>query len=1137
MKKQSDQPEGRLHCFLSKQTVRVMKLTTIFTLMTVFQLTASNVYSQLTKISLQVENTKISDVLKKIEDKSEFYFLYSPKLINVEDIVSINVKDEPIKNILSTIFDEDVKFEVYNKQIILSKVEILASPIHVVVQLKKTISGTVSDDNGATMPGVSVQIEGTTTGTVTDVNGKYTIELPSENAVLIFTFIGYTTQKIAVKGEATINVSMLPEAQNLDQVVVVGYGTQKKATLTGSVSNVKGADLALTPVTNVSNSLSGKLSGVFVTTGSSEPGADGSNITIRGISTYGNAAPLVVVDGVPGRSLDRIDPNIIENITVLKDASAAIYGAQAANGVILVTTKRGKEGKPEINFSYNYGIGTPTTLPRMTNSGEYVTLINEIDKYNGVPTRYSESEIQKYKDGSDPLGHPNTDWYGETIKPWSAQNLINLSISGGSENFRYFIAGMSKNQDGFYKNSPIKFNQQSFTANLDGKINKYISLRADITGRQEKTYSSPNYSRDIYLDISRSKPTDIAYWPNGLPGPGVENGANPVVETSGEMGYNNTQNYVFNSNLNLKLDAPWVKGLSLNLLAALDEGFQYNKLWRTPWNTYSWDGASLDANGGPVLTKTKWGGDPKLGQTDDKNQNLLTSALLNYKVKIAKDHSLELLAGVEKIKGNSNYLYAYRRYFISTAIDEINQGGVKEMNNGGSSSESGRLNYFGRANYTLKDRYMMEFQWRYQGSYIFSYDNRWGFFPGVSLGYIMSEENFWKNSIGKSINFFKIRASYGMTGNDLIAPYQYLSSYYTGSLNYITDGGVGAEPTLFENVIPNPNATWESATQRDLGVDLRFLDGKLGVTADIFSNSRDNILSQRNASVPATAGLSLPAENIGKAENKGFDFDISYGNKPDLNRLNYQIGFNGVYSRNKLIYWDETPGAPDYQKAEGAPIYANLYYVSLGVFKDPAAVENYPHWDGARPGDIIFQDVNDDKIIDANDKVRSDKTDVPVSTGAISVRLNYKSFDFSALMQGAFGAQRYIFGFSGEVGNYYKEFYDNRWTEANPNASGPRTYNRDNVYWATADNTAQESTMFLYSTNYVRLKSFEIGYSLPSSVISRIGVQKLRVYFSAYNLFTIAPGLPKGFDPEMTQRLGFGYPVQKVLNFGLSLGL
>lgn len=1002
-------------------------------------------------------------------------------------------------------------------------------------QVRKVNGTVLHSETNKPLSGVSVVVKGATSGDITDDFGKFSINVPESNVTLVFSIIGYATIEEPLNGRTNLEIKLKGESVNLEEVVVVGYGTQKKATSTGAISSVKGSDLVLTPVTNVSNSLSGRLAGVFVSTGSSEPGNDGSAITIRGISTFKNSSPLIVVDGIPGRSLDRIDPNIIDNITVLKDASAAIYGAQAANGVILITTKRGKAGKPRISFSYNKGIGQPTSLPEMTNSAQYATMLNEVDKYNGVPNRYTDNDIIVFQNGSDPFGHPNTDWYSATLKNWSSQNSANLTLSGGSENVQYFVSGSTKFQDGFYKNSASNYKQQDFRINLDAKINKYMSLRTDIYGRFENTNAASTSSYNIFESVSRSKPISIAYWPNGLPGPGVENGVNPVIMPTNEPGYDKTKNYIFNSNINLKIDVPWVNGLSLNLIGALDEGFRYNKTWNTPWNTYTWNGTALDPNGEPVLTKTLWGGDSKLNQIDAKNHNLFTSALLNYSVNISKTQSLKLLGGVEKIKGDASYLQGYRRFYISSSLDQISAGGLDQLSNGGSSYSSARLNYFGRVNYNILDRFIFEIQGRYQGSYIFSEQNRFGFFPGGSFGYILSEEDFWKKSFGKTVSYFKIRASYGKTGNDLIDPYQYLASYNIGSLNAVVNGGIDRQATLFENVIPNPNATWESATQKNIGVDLRFFEGNLSLTADVFSNVRTNILAQRNASIPTSAGLSLPDENIGKAENKGFDFEINYRNNPNPKKLNYQIGFNGVFSKNKLIYWDETQGAPDYQKAEGAPLFAQLYYESLGIFKDQGAIDKYPHWNGAKPGDVIFRDVNNDGEIDANDRVRRNKTSIPTLSGGLSLALRYKGFEFTTVLQGAAGAERYIFGYAGEVGNYFKFYHDERWTDANTDAKGPRTFNRENVYWATSDNYANQSTQFLYKTDYIRLKTAELGYNLPMSVLDKVKVTGLRVYVSAYNLFTIANGLPKGFDPEMTQLRGYGYPLQKIVNFGLSL--
>jgi len=486
------------------------------------------------------------------------------------------------------------------------------------------------------------------------------------------------------------------------------------------------------------------------------------------------------------------------------------------------------------------------------------------------------------------------------------------------------------------------------------------------------------------------------------------------------------------------------------------------------------------------------------------------------------------MAGAEKIVGKGDDFWAYRRYYISTAIDQLFAGGQDDINNTGSAYKESRLNYFGRVNYNFKNKYLAEFVWRYQASYIFEESSRYGFFPGVSLGYVISEENFWKNNLF-FINFAKIRGSWGQTGNDLIDPYQYLASYSFGNLSFLSDGGSQSNKALYEGTVPNVGVTWESATQKDVGIDLQFFNGQLAFTADYFLNERKNILAQRNASVPTSTGLTLPDENIGKFQNQGFDFNLTYSkNSSDLT---YSIGLNGVYAKNKILFWDEPAGAPVYQRTTGHPLNASLYYNAIGIFQDQDEIDNYPHWDGARPGDIIFEDYNEDGVIDSKDRVRTDKSRTPVFTGGINLNLGYHGFDFNLLFQGAVGGVFYQGTESGDFGNYLKSFYDNRWTEARHSKKHPRTYNRTSEYWVN-----QGNTYWLHKTDYIRLKNIELGYTLPTKIINRYGIDKLRVYVSSFNLWTYSPDM-KDFDPEsvQSQYAGYNYPLNQAINFGLSL--
>lgn len=997
----------------------------------------------------------------------------------------------------------------------------------------KTITGIIRNEKGEPVPAVTISVKGTKLVTSATNDGKFAIGIPNGKGVLVFTSIGFINKEVSVTNQTVLEVQLAAEdAKKLDEVVVVGYGTARKTTLTGSVSAIKGKEVLESPATNVSNSLAGRLPGLVAVTGSGEPGYDGSTLRIRGANTLNNNSVLIIVDGTPGRSLERIDPNSIESITVLKDASAAIYGAQAANGVILITTKRGKIGKPEITVNASFGYNQPTRLPKMADAATFATMLNEIANYRGGSPVYTDQEIQKYRDGSDPWHYPNTDWFAATLKQRSAQNAYNVTISGGSESLRYFVSLGAKTQEGNYYKSATHYNQYDFRSNLDGKITKDISIGVDVSGRMEDRNYPTRGSGSIFRMLMRGKPNYPAYWPNGTPGPDIEYGDNPVVISTDATGYDKDKYYVLNSNLKLNINIPWVKGLSLSGNVAVDKGFDFRKTWYTPWYLYTWDGVTKGPDGQPLLVKGKRGfDDARLNEYSRDELNTTLIGLVNYQTKIGSNHEIKVLFGTERRKGNGDYFNAYRRYFTSTAIDQLFAGGNAEINNSGSGYVNARMSYFGRVNYDFQNKYLAEFVWRYDGSYIFPEAKRFGFFPGVSLGWRASEENFWKKNLS-FINNFKLRGSWGQTGNDRIAEFQYLGTYAFGNiigspfLPFVVNGSVENQG-LYETRIPNPDATWEVANQADIGFEASFLNNKLSVEADYFDYRRSKILLQRNASVPQSTGLSLPPENIGKVANKGFDFTATY--KDRAGDFNYSVSVNGGYQKNKIVFWDEPKGAPVYQQSTGHPMNTGLYYESIGIFADQSSIDKYPHWSGARPGDIIFKDENGDGKIDGNDRIRIDKSGLPTFTWGSSINLEYKGFDLSILIQGASGAVNYISTESGEIGNFLQSFANDRWTASNPNSKGPRTFNRGNEYWV-----GQGNTYWLHKTDYVRLKTFQIGYTLPTKVNKLAGIQKMRLYVSGYNLFTYSPDY-KDFDPELSAGSGQSYPLEKVLTAGLTL--
>jgi TonB-linked SusC/RagA family outer membrane protein len=1122
---------------LRAKTWMIMKLTIAFLLFFTFQVSA-NGYAQ--KITIVKKNASLTEIFKAIERQTGFLFFYDKAVIQKAEPVDIAIKDATLDQALSACLKgQELTYSIVKNTVVIRpekktyfQAQAILTPMEAPEPPPVEIHGRVVNQQGEPLQNVSVLIAGTQIGTTTNADGRFSLTAPDDrNVVLEVSSVGYQTKKVNIGKLTEVNVVLELEVSGLSDVVVVGYGTQKKATLSGAISTVDGADLLKSKVTNVGNSLAGRLAGVTAVTSRGEPGKDGTTIRIRGSNSLGDNNPLIVVDGVPGRSLERIDPNDIESMTILKDASAAIYGSQAANGVILIVTKRGKTGKPKLELNLDHGFSQPTRIPKLTNSAEYATTLNEIDVYKNRVPRYSQEEIQKFADGSDPWKYPNTDWIDATFKKWSEQTFANANLRGGNESLKYFVSLGAKNQGTNYKNSNDDYNQYDFRSNLDGKINKSISLQFDIAGRMEDRNFPTGTAQlinitDLYSVVLRQKPNMQAYWPNGLPGPDYTDGFNPVVMATDQPGYQNQKDYAFNSNLKLSIKIPWINGLSIDGNAAIDYGFGHDKRFTQPWYLYTWDNATYDANNIPVLVKTSRGvSDANLVEVMSNSNNVLLNGLIRYENTISKDHNINLLAGVEKITGRSHNIGAFRRYFVSTAIDELNLGGTRDMTNNGTSDQTARLNYFGRFNYNYQEKYLVELIGRIDGTYIFPARGRFGFFPGISLAWRPSEELFWKN-----INFatnVKIRASYGQTGNDRIDPYQYLTTYSFAARNQNQVFDVNQEyNSLYATRIPNENITWEVATQRNVGLDASFLNGRLSFTFDYFDYLRTNILWQRLASVPTSTGLVLPRENIGKVANKGFDFEITFADQ--IKDLNYRVWLTGGHQKNKIIFWDESPGAPKYQQSTGHPMNSELYYKGIGIFRDQAAIDAYPHWSGARPGDVIFEDVNNDGKIDANDRVRDYRSNIPTFQGGVGLSLTYKQFDLLMFFQGAAGADvNTSIKTAGDFGNGLKSDFDGRWTPENIDAVKPRASDAQGEYWRS-----QNNTFFLHNTDYIRLKNLELGYNTSKKINKLLGIEGIRAYASGFNLFTFT-SLPD-FDPESAGG-SIGYPVQRIISLGLSL--
>lgn len=988
------------------------------------------------------------------------------------------------------------------------------------------VSGTITSmEDNMGIPGVSILIKGTAQGTITDADGYYRIAVPSTEAVLVFSAIGFITQEIPVGTQSSIDVVMATDITSLEEVVVVGYGTQKKITVTGAVASIGGSEIVKTQNPNVVNAMTGHLPGVIINNRTGEPGRDEPSIYIRGKSTTGSSEPLIIIDGVQRQNLGMLNPHDIESITVLKDASGAIYGARAANGVLLVTTKRGRPGGPVFNFSYNHGFSQPTRNPKMADSYTFAQVYNEIEVAAGRAPKYSDEELEKFRAGTEP-GYTTTDWYDEMTRKLTPQHQTAISVSGGNDAITYYLSLGEMGQEGHFNYGSTKLKRYNFRSNTDVSIGENLKFGLDLSGRlNDAHYPGNPDTRGIYSHLYLYQPNWTLFWPGTdlkRPNRDSESIINWVSDNAGTQ---DETLKAFESRLHYNLQIPWVKGLSLTGSANYDAAYNFMKRFAVPDYVHYYD----DATDTYIEGRSGYGADKaQLTERFDQFSRLTLNSQINYDKSFGK-HNVGIMAGYEQMEYDFNTFMASRTDFPSAALPELFAGSTDKSkhNNDGLSEIATRQNYFGRITYDYAEKYLAQFIWRYDGSPNFPSDSRWGFFPGVSLGWRISEEPFMENL--SVINNLKIRGSYGKMGNDSIPPFQYVNVYnYTN--NYVVGGN--DVPGLVQNTVPNPIITWEEATMSNIGFELGLWDSKLEVVFDYFKTERSNILTARQATIPDYTGVTdrLPDENVGIVENKGFELQLTHRNS--INKFYYVVSGNFSFARNNVIYANEAPAAEDYQLAKDHPIGAGLYYKAIGIFGTQSEVDNYPSLPGAQPGDIKYEDVNDDGILNVRDQIRADRTATPEIVYGLNLAMGYSNFDLSILFQGQENAMTYFGEYfpvmNYNLGNFTQWRAEDRWTQENTDATQPRGAAENN------NNNTQPSTHWIVDAAFLRLKNVELGYTLPSSLSERISIENLRLYVSGNNLLILRDNMKDlGFDPETSDY--WFYPQQRTFNIGLNL--
>lgn len=1017
---------------------------------------------------------------------------------------------------------------------------LLAASVATLFAQGRRITGRVLSSDGQAISGASVVEKGTKNGTLTDSKGNFIIELSAKSPVLEVSYVGYGTEEVQIGQASRVDVVLKTTSSKLEDVVIVGYGTQKKVSVVGAISQVKATELQQSSAPNLSNSLAGRVAGVITIMGSGKPGSDDAQVYIRGMATTNNTAPLVLVDGIE-RNWQQIDPVDVENFSVLKDASAtAVYGVRGANGVILITTKRGLKGKPVLSISTQSAFQQPIRKPHYLGSYDFAVLSNEALRNDGKPEEYSAADLQHYKDHDSPYTHPDNDYYDDFLKKLSWQQRSNISVRGGSDVLSYFISANHTHQEGLYKDFPnsryttnTNFERINFRSNLDFYVSRTVQLGVDLNGRLE-VRKQPNFGTDLFDKIRRLPPNFQSYInPDGsLGGRSDETRLAPyaLISQFGNRERNtNVLEGSFRGSKNLDVIT---RGLSFRTLVGFNNSFESRRdiVEKPQLFEYNRFGSYL-LNKTPTPISISTGKGPAA-------RRISFEGALNYSRSFG-DHAITGMA-----------LYQQNQYWYDGNVP------------------TGYLGWVGRSTYAYKTRYLFEVNAGYNGSMQFAKDHRYGFFPAVSVGWIPSEESFWKKNIG-FIDFFKIRGSYGEIGNDKIGNFNYLykQQYYyapdeDGWKIYWGQTPSGAERGIMEGQPGNLNVSWERAKKANIGFDARMFRSKFSASVDFFYEKRNDILAIPY-SVPLVFGMNnpqgterkdhqgLPPENLGMVTNKGIDMELGFADKKG--DFNYFIKGNYTYAHNVINKIDEEGKKYDWQKIEGKAIGQHFGLTDIGLysFDDFERDANgnlvvdagfpvlkkgipIPTFGVVRPGDAKYKDLNGDGFIDSYDIGAIGKGSVPQFSYGFYLGGSYKNLDLTALVQGAGGADIYFkedavweFFALGKVMQEHLGRFNPDDPSTWANATYPRLHPGENT------NNHQKTTRWLFSRNYTRLKNVEVGYRLPQRLLSRIKISGTRLFVNGTNLLTFDK--MHNWDPESGSEVGNDYPQMRTWNVGINV--
>lgn len=1128
----------------------IMKLAVMMVLCGFLEVAAASVYAQ--QASIKVKNAPMKEVFRLLKKQTGVDFLYVSDDLKGTRPVTVNASNAPLTSILDACMEgQPVYYTVDKATVLIRRKQEPKSSLKQEIQpeliQRIQVTGTVHDKDGTPLIGASVLVKNSQgQGTITDTKGSFSLQV-EEGSVLVISYIGYVAQEVAVKNGGAIKVVLQQDNQALNDVIVLGYGSTTKQSIVSSVVQVSAAELKTAPTANLSSMLQGRLPGLVTRQSSGQPGSDGASMLVRGFNTLNSSSPLIIVDGIE-RGFPSINPDEVESITVLKDAaSAAVYGARAANGVILVTTKRGSVQKPTITYNSSIGLSSNTSFPKFLNGPEYAYWYNKAQEMDGISEtarRFTPDEINRINNG-DPEGvFGNTDWFGLLFKNSAPIYTNNLSLNGGSDRFKYFVSLGAYNQEGIIART--NNNRYNFRTNIDAQVSDRFKASFGIAVRDETT-EQPGLSAGIgnsYASIFSQAMMSYPFLPatnaTGMPVGSFNTGngnQNPIAarDLSGKQDTraNNVQ-----GNITLQYDLPFIDGLNLKVNGAMDKGYSMRKSAVLPYLLSVYNNTTRNYT--ESYARHALTGNATINQWFADSWQTTLQPSINYNKSFGA-HNFGGMFLYEYIRQNSTSMSAGRRGFPITDIMDLNYGEeVIDDLVKGAHGMFHRAGYVSRLKYDYKGKYLVEVTGRYDGSSRLPSHNRWGLFPAVALGWRISDESFFKDNV-QFVNDLKIRASTGKLGNDEVGNYAYLRTMSMG-VNPVAMIGDKLVRSLGVTNVPNKDIKWETTTNYNIGFESTLWNGLLGVEADAFYSVTKDILQSQGGLMPPSMGGYYPATvNSGVVDNRGFELILTH--RKSLGDFYYNVKGNVSWARNRIVETTENVNVPDYLRRTGTQIGMKYGFIADGLFQSEEEIASSALFGPTRVGEVKLKDLNGDgKITWDQDWTMIGRSSTPEMMFGLNLGGGYKAFDFNLFFQGAAIADVALSGLYSSSNVYDNTFYtmafyqdgnspkylaEQAWTPENTNAKYPR------LSTLSAQSGGKFSSWWIRDASYLRLKSAQLGYTVPPALTKRWKIEGLRFHVSGSNLFTWSA--LEYLDPEMPDVNQGYYPQQKLFEAGFSL--